>query len=131
MPDSTNATSAVSDTEPTLASTIAANASLLAELEELQAALTAAQRVATRASQIRPVPLYPDTRYAVLCTLEGRKSGRVTVGESRLPAATVLDAIHTVGVEEARLMWPQLGEELGVLAQLATDLATKEAGDDE
>lgn len=111
------------DTEPTLASALAANIALQGEIAELRAALGAAQWIADRAQEIRPVPLYPDTRYAVLCTLDGRKSGRVTVGESRLPVEMVLGVLRAHGAEEARLQWPQLGEEeLGVLAQLVEDL---------
>lgn len=78
----------------------------------------------------RKMALYRDTRYLLLAQLEGRKSGRVTVGESRLPAGMVLVMIRANqpdGVTEAATMWPQLtGEELDVLGQLADDIGVEE-----
>lgn len=67
------------------------------------------------------------TRYLLLCALDGRKSGRVTVGESRLPVAGVLRSIRAVGTAQAALMWPQLSdEELSVLEQLAADIPAED-----
>lgn len=75
----------------------------------------------------RQVALYPDTRYLLLCANSGRKSGRVTVGESRLPVAMTLPTVREHGVEEAAIMWPQLTrEELSVLERLAEDILTEE-----
>lgn len=84
---------------------------------------------AVNAQAGQPPPMYPETGFLTLCTLEDRRSGAVTVGESRLPAAGVLALIRAHGVEEARLMWPQLADdELTVLQQLVVDI--KEAEDD-
>lgn len=70
---------------------------------------------------------YGGTRFLLLCALEGRKSGRVTVGESRLPVAGVLRTIRAAGVVEAAVMWPQLTEEeLSVLEQLSADIPAEE-----
>lgn len=78
-----------------------------------------------------PAPMYPGTRFLILCTLEGRRAGAVTVGESRLPVVDVLGLIRAHGVEEARLMWPQLtDDELAVLERLVGDLDAQEADDD-
>jgi hypothetical protein len=73
---------------------------------------------------------YPGTNFLTLCTLEGRKAGAVTVGESRLPVAGVLAAIRACGVAEATVMWTQLSPaELTVLERLVTDLDEREAQD--
>lgn len=75
----------------------------------------------------RRLALYGGTRFLLLCALEGRKSGRVTVGESRLPVAGVLASIRAVGTAQAALMWPQMTEdELSVLEQLAADIPAEE-----
>lgn len=72
-------------------------------------------------------PAYPGTRFLTMCVLEGRKSGRVTVGESRLPVEMVLGTVRECGVDEAAACWPQLHpDELAVAAQLVADL---DAGD--
>lgn len=69
------------------------------------------------------VAMYPGTRYLLLCANAERKSGWVTVGESRLPATPILGLIRSHGVTEAAIMWPQVSaEELSVLAQLAADI---------
>ena len=68
-------------------------------------------------------PRYPETKFLTLCTLESRKSGRVTVGQSRLPVEMVLSVLRAHGPAEAETQWPQLtADELAVLAQLAADL---------
>ena len=75
----------------------------------------------------RRVALYGDTRYLLLCAHDERKSGRVTVGESRLPVAMVIAVIRAHGIAEAEIQWPQLAaEELSVLSQLAEDIAADE-----
>lgn len=75
----------------------------------------------------RRVAMYPGTRYLLLCALDGRKSGRVTVGPSGLRVAPIFGLIRSHGVEEAAVMWPQLtGEELSVLEQLAADIPAEE-----
>lgn len=72
-------------------------------------------------------PAHPDTRYLTLCQREGRKSGQVTVGESRLPLHSVLAAVQHCGPAEAMAMYPQLrDDELAVAAQLAKDLADRD-----
>jgi hypothetical protein len=75
---------------------------------------------------------YPDTKFLTLCTLEGRRVGAVTIGESRLPAVDVLGLIRAHGVGEAQLMWPQLtDDELAVLERLVGDLDARDAEDDD
>lgn len=84
-----------------------------------------------RAVLADPAPKYPDTKFLTLCTLEGRRVGAVTVAESRLPVVDVLGLIRAHGVEEARLMWPQLtDDELAVLGRLVGDLDAREDDDD-
>jgi hypothetical protein len=68
-------------------------------------------------------PKYRDTEFLTLCTLDGRRGGDVTIGESRLFAADVLATIRAHGVAEAECMWPQLvGYELAVLERLVADI---------
>jgi hypothetical protein len=63
------------------------------------------------------------TRALTLCVRDGRQSGAVTVGDSRLPAATVLTSITFLGAGEAAAMWPSLTPTaLEVLTTLAADL---------
>lgn len=78
-------------------------------------------------------PMYPDTRFLTLCTLDGRRGGEVTVGESRLPVAPILGLIREHGEQEAAVMWPQLSaDELAVLVRLVADIDEHEtdAGDE-
>jgi uncharacterized protein (DUF433 family) len=60
-----------------------------------------------------------------------RRFGRVTVGRTRLPASMVLGVLRAHGIEEARLQWPQFGDEgdLHVLARLVDDLHVEADGD--
>ncbi len=78
-------------------------------------------------------PLYPGTKFLTLCTLDGRRRGEVTVGESRLPAAPVLATIRQFGTAEAQTMWPQLTpDEVAVLQRLMADItAIAERKDDD
>lgn len=80
--------------------------------------------VAVRAVNALPsVPMYPETRFLTLCTLEGRRGGDVTVGESGLPVVMVLSMLRSHGVAEAESCWPQLGSgELLVLERLVRDI---------
>jgi hypothetical protein len=74
-------------------------------------------------------PLYPGTKFLTLCTLEGRKDGAVTVGESRLPVAGVLATVRALGAAEAAIMWPSLtADELAVLERLIADMDECVAG---
>jgi hypothetical protein len=68
------------------------------------------------------------TRSVTLCRREDRQSGAVTVGESRVPAAAVLDSIRARGTQEAEAMWPLLtAQDLEVLTWLAVDLDMRAA----
>jgi hypothetical protein len=68
------------------------------------------------------------TRSVMLCRREDRQSGAVTVGDSRVPAAAVLDSIRARDRREAEAMWPLLSEQdLEMLAWLAADLDMRAA----
>jgi hypothetical protein len=70
----------------------------------------------------------PGTRWSTLCVRDGRQDGAVTVGDSRLPAAVVLDSIRVRGVAEAARMWPALtDDDLRVLTTLVVDLDMRAA----
>lgn len=69
-----------------------------------------------------PQSRYPDTRSVTLCTLDGRRGGDVTVGESGVVAARVLGLLRSHGPAEAAGMWPQLDPDgLAVLERLSRD----------
>jgi hypothetical protein len=68
------------------------------------------------------------TRMVTLCRREDRQSGAVTVGDSRVPAAAVLDSIRARGTREAEAMWPLLtAQDLEVLTWLVADLDMRDA----
>lgn len=65
----------------------------------------------------------PGTRWSTLCVRDGRQDGAVTVGDSRVPVAAVLDSIRVKGVAEAARMWPSLSDDdLTVLTELVVNL---------
>jgi hypothetical protein len=67
-------------------------------------------------------------RSVLLCRREDRQGGAVTVGDSRVPAAAVLDSIRARGTREAEAMWPLLtAQDLEMLTWLVADLDMRAA----
>lgn len=70
----------------------------------------------------------PETRCSMLCTRDSRRGGAVTVGDSRIPAAAVLDTIRVRGSAVAAVMWPELSiDDLAVFQILVADLGIRAA----